>query len=244
MATSADIGDRIIEATLTRKLGAGARLGEQELAALFGCSRTIVREALTRLSARGIVTVSARKGWYLADPSADDARTAFAARRVIETGLIRCSPTPGPAGLHELRTHVARQQAALARDDVAQRSFLLGDFHVCLARAFGNPLLADILRDLTVRTTLVAMRHQSAAEAAQSCAEHASIVDALAAGDSAGAEAAMASHLAHWDDKLHVPAVPDRLAALRHALGPTPTSVLPAWPPARPTPPSLPQENP
>ena len=63
MATSAsDIITRIIKAVMAQKLAPGARLGEQPLAMLFDCNRTIVREALTRLAARGIVTVSSRRG--------------------------------------------------------------------------------------------------------------------------------------------------------------------------------------
>jgi len=89
MATSSDISERLIEAVMAQKLAPGARLGEQQLALLFDCSRTIVREALMRLAARGIVTVSARRGWYVIEPSQDEAREAFEARRVIESGLIR-----------------------------------------------------------------------------------------------------------------------------------------------------------
>ena len=55
MATASDISERIMEAVMGQKLAPGSRLGEQQLAMLFDCSRTIVREALTRLAARGIV---------------------------------------------------------------------------------------------------------------------------------------------------------------------------------------------
>ena len=64
MTTATEISNRIIEAVRAQKLAPGSRLGEQQLAMLFDCSRTIVREALTRLATRGIVTVSARRGWY------------------------------------------------------------------------------------------------------------------------------------------------------------------------------------
>jgi DNA-binding GntR family transcriptional regulator len=57
-------------------------------------------------------------------------------------------------------------------DDVGLRSFLLGDFHVCLAECLGNSLLSDTLRDFTARTTLIAMLYQSTHDAAHSCAEH------------------------------------------------------------------------
>lgn len=228
MPTAADISDRIIEATLARKLAPGAHLGENQLATLFGCSRTIVREALTRLAARHIVHVSARRGWFLVQPTADEARAAFEARRIIETGLLRSAQGVPAGAVAELRAHLRRQQEAIAGDDPGLRSFLLGDFHVCLARALGSPLLAEMLRDLTVRTTLVAVQHQAAREAAESCAEHAAVVDALETGDLAAAEQALATHLGTWDRKLHMPPPPTGLAALRHALQPDGPAFRPA----------------
>ena len=98
-ASSADISTRIIEAVMAQKLAPGTRLGEQQLAILFSCSRTIVREALTRLATRGIVTVTARRGWFVVEPSEAEAREAFAARRVIELGLIRQMPPLDKAAL-------------------------------------------------------------------------------------------------------------------------------------------------
>ena len=136
--SATDISQRIVEAVLAQKLAPGARLGEQPLAMLFDCSRTIVREALTRLAARGIVTVSARRGWYLIAPSPDEVREAFEARRVIELGLLRGQRPLPPEAIARLEQHVQQEQAALRGDDVGTRSFLLGDFHVCLAECLGN----------------------------------------------------------------------------------------------------------
>lgn len=222
--SSTDISNRIVEAVLAQKLAPGSRLGEQELALLFDCSRTIVREALTRLAARGIVTVSARRGWYLIEPSQDEAREAFEARRVIETGLIRQSAGGvRPEALRRLKQHLQLEKAALRQDDVGKRSYLLGDFHVCLADSLGNSLLADTLRDYTARTTLIAMRYQSTHDAVQSCEDHVRIVEALARGDIAEAEALMAEHIGTVQAALSVSAAPDPLARLREALAPVRT---------------------
>ncbi|MBP7565197.1 MAG: GntR family transcriptional regulator [Burkholderiaceae bacterium] len=218
--SSTDISDRIIEAVMAQKLPPGTRLGEQQLALLFDCSRTIVREALTRLAARGIVTVSARRGWYLIEPSQDEAREAFEARRVIELGLIRGMKRLDKPALKALKSHLAREKAAVAGTDVGARSFLLGDFHVCLAECLGNSLLADTLRDFTARTTLIAMLYQSSHDAAQSCADHVRIVAALEAGDLAGAEALMAEHIGTVQGHLRLPATTDPLDLLRGALEP------------------------
>ncbi len=227
--SATDISQRIVEAVLAQKLAPGARLGEQQLAMLFDCSRTIVREALTRLAARGIVTVSARRGWYLIEPTPNEVREAFEARRVIELGLIRGQAQPlRPEALARLNQHVQQEQAALTGDDVGTRSFLLGDFHMCLAECLGNGLLADTLRDFTARTTLIAMRYQSSHDAAASCQEHVAIVAALAAGDRARAEALMAAHLQHVQAALRVPVQDDDpLERLREALAPLPAPATP-----------------
>lgn len=221
MATSPEISDRILEAVMAQKLAPGSRLGEQQLALLFDCSRTIVREALMRLAARGIVTVSARRGWYVVQPSQEEAREAFEARRVIELGLIRGARGIDKAALKQLKQHLARERAAVKGDDVGARSFLLGDFHVCLAECLGNSLLADTLRDFTARTTLIAMLYQSSHDASQSCEEHVQIVAALEKGQVAQAEKLMARHLGNVQAALKLqPAGDDPLARLRDALAP------------------------
>ena len=203
MATSSDISDRILEAVMAQKLAPGSRLGEQQLALLFDCSRTIVREALMRLAARGIVTVSARRGWY-----------------VIELGLIRSTKAVDKPAIRQLKAHLGREKASLKGSDVGTRSFLLGDFHVCLAECLGNSLLADTLRDFTARTTLIAMLYQSSHDAAQSCQEHVEIVAALEQGKLALAEKLMAKHLGSVQAALKLQPASDPLARLRNALAP------------------------
>jgi DNA-binding GntR family transcriptional regulator len=219
--TSSDIAHRIVEAILAQKLAPGVRLGEQALSMLFDCSRTLVREAMMQLAARGIVTVSARRGWYVVQPSQAEAREAFEARRVIETGLIRMAGPMDQTKLDKLQRHIALERAALNGPDVGRRSYLLGDFHVCLAECLGNQLLADTLRDITARTALIAMRYQSTHDAEQSCQDHVDIVEALAQGDTARAEILMAKHIGDVQQALAMDsAQADPLDALRQALSP------------------------
>ena len=203
-------------------MSAGQRLGEQALADLFGCSRTLVREALARLSARGMVEVNARRGWFVVQPSLDEAREAFEARLALETGLLHglAGPLAKPA-IRKLKDHIAREQAAIRAEDAGERSWLLGDFHVCLAECAGNGLLADILKDLTARTTLIATLYQSTHAASESCAEHAQIVAALAAGDQARAIALLRAHIGTVAHHLgQDSATDDPLDTLRAALVP------------------------
>jgi DNA-binding GntR family transcriptional regulator len=195
MTSQAEIAQRVVDSILSQQLAPGDRLGEHELAELFGVSRTLVREALMQLQARGFVEVRSRKGWYVVEPSFEEARDAFAARRVIEAGMLRGAGRPLQSVLRRLRQHVADERTAIDAGSAANRTFLLADFHVCLAECFGNRLLADVMRDLTARTTLVSLLYQSTHDAAQSCSEHASIVAALEKGDAAKAERLMLEHI-------------------------------------------------
>lgn len=216
------IAQQVVEAILSQKLAPGERLGEQELAELFGVSRTLVREALMQLQARGFVEVRSRKGWYVVEPSFEEARDAFAARRTIETGMLREAGRPLQTVIRKLRAHVAEERAAIRDGDPATRTFLLADFHVCLAECVGNRLLADVMRDLTARTTLVSLLYQSTHDAAQSCEEHAAIVQALATGDAAAAEQLMREHIGGVQSALgeSVPASVDEKTRLRASLRP------------------------
>jgi DNA-binding GntR family transcriptional regulator len=217
------IAERVVEAILAQKLAPGERLGEQALAENFAVSRTMVREALMQLQARGFVEVQSRRGWYVVEPSADEARDAFSARRIVEAGILAESEgRPLQKVIRKLRDHIADEQRAIEAADAATRAFLLADFHVCLAEQMGHQLLVDVLRDLTARTTLAATLYQSRHEAGQSCAEHGAIVAALEAGDTARARALMIEHIGNVERSLEVgpTAEPDAPARLRATLAP------------------------
>jgi DNA-binding GntR family transcriptional regulator len=196
------IAQQVVESILAQKLAPGERLGEQELAELFGVSRTLVREALMQLQARGFVEVRTRKGWYVVEPSVEEARDAFSARRIIESGILREAGRPLQSVLRKLRDHIAQEEQAIEEADAATRAFLLADFHVCLAECLGQRLLCDVLRDLTARTTLAASLYQSKHDAGQSCAEHAGIVAALESGDLDLARERMLAHIGSVEDAL------------------------------------------
>ncbi len=231
------MADLIVDAILAGRIGAGQHLGEQPLADLFGVSRTLVREALSRLSARGMVEVSARRGWTVVQPSMEEARDAFGARIAIETGLVQSLKGPLPTEqVRRLKQHVALERSAIREGDAGRRSYLLGEFHVCMAECIGNALLADILKDLTARTTLIATLYQSTHDATRSCADHARIVAALEAGQIAEATGHVRDHILEVAEHLRDPSVEDPAARLRAALMPAVSTPLRPAPVARRSP--------
>ena len=195
MLFKSSIAQQVVQSILNRKLRPGERLGEKELAELFGVSRTLIREALMELQARGFVEVRSRRGWYVVEPSFEEARETYAARLVIEPGLLRDAGKPLQSVLRTLRSHIAEERKAIAAADAGARSVLLADFHVCLADCLGNRFLAGVMVDLSARTTLVSALYQSQSAAQASNDDHAQIVAALAAGDSSLAETLMRRHI-------------------------------------------------
>jgi DNA-binding GntR family transcriptional regulator len=68
-----------------------------------------------------------RKGWYVVEPSVEEARDTFSARRIIETGILREAGRPLQSVLRKLRQHIAQEEQAIEEADAAARSFLLAD---------------------------------------------------------------------------------------------------------------------
>lgn len=221
MVTEQDeIEKAVIAAVLAGRFSPGERLVESALAGLYGVSRTRVREALMRLQTRGIVEVSARRGWFIVRPSAEEAHAAYQTRKVIETGLVMSIRDVPKDAIRQLRHHVEEEHAAIHAANVNARVCLLGDFHVHLAELFGNPVLTKIVSDLTARTTLISMLYQPTAKAEESSDDHGLILDALEAGDIARAAALMSEHIDRVEAGIDLSARRDPLADLRDILAP------------------------
>ena len=223
-ATADDSTRRIVDAITTaiveRRLMPGTKLVEQQIADLFKVSRTIVRQALNRLSRDHLVRLEPARGAFVATPSVDEARQVFEVRRMVEASMVRhlCA-TITDAQIAVLRAHLEREAEAVACTDVTGRTRLLADFHVVLARMLGNEVLAQLLADLLSRCSLIALMYQSAHSAEHSAEEHVEIVDALERRDTRAAARLMDSHLGHVERNLRLnPRVGDLAAVLQTAL--------------------------
>ncbi|WP_025841420.1 GntR family transcriptional regulator [Asaia platycodi] len=212
------IEERIIHAVLSGRIAPGERFGEKEVGEIFGVSRTLVREAMIRLSSRGLVDVSPRRGWFVIEPTVAEAREIIEARRAVETGLIMDHALVSPEAIARLRAHHMAQQGAIAGQDLARRSYLLGHFHVHIADVLGNSVLADILENLTARTVLISALYQSEEDAQHSCNDHGELIAAMERGDRDKAIRITQDHLVHLEKALRNRARSNRHAGLGGAL--------------------------
>jgi DNA-binding GntR family transcriptional regulator len=216
-STTDQIAEAITLAIVERRLMPGTKLVEQQIADVFAVSRTVVRQALNRLSRDRLVTLEPARGAFVSTPSVEEARQVFEVRRLVEGGMLRqLAAVITEAQAAQLRAHLAQERQALARSDVSGRTRLLADFHVLLARMLGNEVLAELVADLLSRSQLISLMYQSTHSAEHSQQDHVQIVEALARRDARAAVKLMEQHIASVERNLRTnPRTPDLAAVLR-----------------------------
>ncbi|MCM0018894.1 MAG: FCD domain-containing protein [Tagaea sp.] len=185
---------------------------EAELARQLNVSKPVVREAMGRLAALGIVQIQQGKPTTIQGLSAapidqflrlavratdNGLREAVELRRAVEAEIAAL------AAARATKLQVERVEEALARMraniDGDFEEWLRGDFdfHVALARCSGNALFEHLLEALaeTIRYTQRALGVQrDLRDPAATLRRHEAIVEALKARDPAAARAAMIAH--------------------------------------------------
>jgi DNA-binding GntR family transcriptional regulator len=215
--TTEQIVASITGAIVERRLMPGTKLVEQQIADVFSVSRTVVRQALNRLSRDRLVTLEPARGAFVAMPGIDEARQVFEVRRLVEGGMVRqLAGRITDAQVALLRVHLRDERQAVAKSDVSGRTRLLADFHVVLARLLDNDVLADMIADLLSRSQLISLMYQSSHSAEHSQAEHVEIVEALERRDARAAARLMEQHITSVERNLRLnPRTPDLAAVLR-----------------------------
>jgi DNA-binding GntR family transcriptional regulator len=215
--SDADIHARLAEAVLEQRLAPGQRLREDELGQAFGVSRTRIRQVLIRLASEDLVTLVPHAGARVAEPTPDEAREVFGARRLIEPELTGAFANRATAAdLRALQGWIRDEERARAegrRHDAIRHA---GAFHLHMAEHAGNRTLARLLRPLVMRTSLVLLRYgpqviRDGGEAGCACHEHRSILAAIKLRDGAAAGRAMVDHLSRLESQLRFE-TPERAA--------------------------------
>lgn len=194
--------DRIVmavtQAIAHRRLMPGTKLTEQKLCDIFHVSRTIVRQALNKLCADRLVTLEPERGAFVTVPTHLEAEQVFAVRAMLESMMVRdlCKQLT-VRQIRRLRSHLVAERRAIKREDITERTRLLGEFHLLLASMHGNQVLHDTLSELMLRCSLIALMYQTPHSAQASHAEHVALVDAFERRDSGAAVRLMKNHLRH-----------------------------------------------
>lgn len=211
--------DQLQSAIVERRLPPGTKLGEELLCEIFAVSRPRIRRILQRLAYDRLVELQPNRGAYVARPSVKEAREVFAARRLVEASLVRgLAGRLSPAAVGMLQGLIDREREAATGEDRQPAIRLSGEFHLCLARLTDNTTLAEFLRELVSRTSLIIALYERPGESCCSCVDHQRILDALAAGRSGAATASMESHLHEIEGRLRLHDAAPMAVDLRQAL--------------------------
>ena len=218
LTASGSLTDRVCEA-LTQLISGknfppGSRLpSEMNMASRFGVSRTVVREAVSRLKSEGLVESRQGSGVFVRDENMDapfriDPNVMDSIQSVLQVVELRKVLEGEIAALAAMRRS-EEQLAAIRRalqqidsDVLAGNDGVYADiaFHRSIAEATGNPhflaliqFLSKFLRSATRTTRSIEATRVALGQQVKD--EHLAIVDALARQDAAGARAAARLHM-------------------------------------------------
>ena len=183
-----------------QSLAVGARLPEDIVATRFGVSRTVVRSAIARLVADGLVERPYNQVARVASPTQEDADDLTSVRLEIETNIVdRLVGSLSAKQAAKLRAHIRLERSPAAnRADMVRLS---GEFHIMLAVATGSKILERYMIDIIARSSLVFTAQTTANALCCSPREHTEIVDAIVKGDAATARTRLQKHLHDVSDR-------------------------------------------
>jgi len=206
---------RLEELIMSGALATGQRLPvERELAGMFGVSRTVIREAVGNLAARGLLEAREGGGTFVCAPSAGAVAESLNLllrftgggillddfqhiRRVLEVAAARRAAERATAeDIADLEGILRRLEEA--DTDSATHADLDVEFHRAVAVATHNPLfiiLMDSIGELLIGLRRFGLKDPLVRERARH--RHREILDGVASRDPLKAEEAMSAHLDH-----------------------------------------------
>lgn len=182
-------------AILETAIPPGTKLPEDSVGESLGVSRTLVKEALVRLSGEGLVEMQRNKGACVAQPTVEEGYDMYSIRIALERLVVEnLTGNLSEADCKALDTHIAMEEKA--RNGDARTSIrLAGEFHCLLAQLTGNAVLARYINELVSRSSLIVTLYSRPHSSECGISEHGEILAAIKSGDRTKAAELMASHL-------------------------------------------------
>lgn len=178
---------------LRRQPGPGAKLSLHELASELGVSRSPVHHALTRLVSEGLLSVKARRGYYVTPLTPATVADGYDVRLALE--LHAAERTVGSIGADQLtrfRELMEVTEAAISHEEWDTANAAFHEFQIDMA---ANAMLSRYYRELSVNLMMMAIRGGTIEDSEYLAREHRAIVDAFDAADLDAAQAAIRAHI-------------------------------------------------
>ncbi len=184
----------VLHLILDRKLAGGSVLQERRMSEQMGVSRTPLREALRRLEGEGLVTRAIGGMLMVRLVSLEEYLQSLEVRLLIEPRAACGAAGTMPKG-HVRRLHKALQAIDPRHNPTpAQHWAFDDDLHESIGDHGGNPLIANIIREMR-RLTKMFERQRLPERNAPGWNEHKVLLEAIARRDGDAAAKAMTDHL-------------------------------------------------
>ncbi|KPA23233.1 putative HTH-type transcriptional regulator YdfH [Shimia sp. SK013] len=218
-STAEDIVAELTEAVHEHRLQPGMKLREDEVAEIFGVSRTVVRQALRAMSHEGLVAIERNRGAFVAKPTIKEAREVFEARTLLEPQTARAAAERATSeDIAALERHIENEHAAIDMGNAGLALKLSGLFHLEIARIANQRTIEAFAQQLVSRSSLViALYWQRRGALCESHAHHA-LMNAFRRQDPDSAEELMKGHLLDLISQLDLRDKPSESASLKDAL--------------------------
>lgn len=194
------IVNTITKAICEQQIPPGTRLVEAQLVDCLQANRNHIRSALQRLTLKRLVTIKANVGASVTQPSFGETKDIFAARLIVERGIIETLINRlTEMDVTLLRKQLNREKSAIqanSRVDIIRES---GRFHLLLAKLCKNAVLDEMLNDLIARSSLIIFLYQQHDKALCFCNEHDQIIHHIENKEAANAIACLGNHLQHLE---------------------------------------------
>ncbi|MBX4864087.1 GntR family transcriptional regulator [Rhizobium bangladeshense] len=208
-ADNDDVSERIRN-TLAAAIGEGAlkpgtKILEEAIAEHFGVSRTVVRGALGVLESDHLLERKRNRGTFVAEPSIEQAKSLFEARRKLEQMLLELVVTRATSDqLDALGRLTDEEEHIHSHGDEKSKTVLSGKFHIVLADLAGNSVLTEMLSKIVARLSLVMALYEEDRKDDCGADHHRMIVAALKAKDLEKAQKLMDHHLADIEGRVRL----------------------------------------
>lgn len=218
-----DVSERICEAiSLAIAEGAlrpGMKILDDVIAQHFGVSRTVARGAVAILERERMIERRRNHGAFVATPDKQQAAHLLEARRMLELTIVERAVTHAPQeALDRLETMTQDEDAVHSGTDLAAKKRLSGNFHLELAKAAGNAVLVDSLKNVVARLSLVAALYERHSVVRCGADDHRQIINAVRRGDTGAAKKLMDRHLEDIEGSLDLSAPADDQSSLAAVL--------------------------
>ncbi len=185
-----------IEGMILRgEVAAGERLNEAVLAAKLNVSRGPVREATRLLAEAGLVTAIHNRGVFVRQIKLEEVMHIYDVRAGLASVAGRIAARRATKDqVAELRGLWQAMENAIATENSDAYYDLNRDFHTCIVAISNNSRLIDFTA-ITEREVFLFLRRGATSRPRMSNQQHLDILEAIAAGDEAGAARAFETHI-------------------------------------------------